>query len=264
MDFRIELEAFRGPLDLLLYLVRKEELEIREIPIAKITDQFLDYLEVVRELQVDDAGEFLELASTLVEIKSRMVLPQAESDPETIEDPREELVERLLEYKKYKDAAALLDDRGRDWQLRYPRSGSDLPPRRVDPSEQPIAEVELWDLVSALGRMLRDREKTGPANIVYDDTPLQVYMQRIHAKLTENRRVAFSEMFAPGMHKSAMVGVFLAVLELVRHSGVNTDQNEGHGEIWITPGERFQEEFRIGESAGDVDRSQPRADSNSA
>src|SRR5205814_6405907 len=104
---------------------------------------------------------------------------------------------------------------------------------------QPIHEVEMWDLVSAMGRILRESQAVQPQAIVYDDTPIQVYMQRIYGKLGTERRVAFSDMFEPGMHKSAIVGVFLAVLELVRHHGVRTEQNDLHSEIWIVPGEGF-------------------------
>jgi segregation and condensation protein A len=245
MDFRIDLDIFRGPLDLLLYLVRKDELEITELPIAPITRQYLEYLEVLQELDVNAAGDFLEMASTLAEIKSRMVLPHGDEETETLDDPRDELVERLLEYKKFKDAASVLDEQGRQWQQRFPRLASDLPPRRTDLENQPIREVELWDLVSALGRMMRDRQKVAPTNIVYDDTPIQVYMQRIHQRLIDERRAAFSELFGPGMHKSAMVGMFLAILELVRHHSVRTEQGELHGEIWVLPGESFSSSLEL-------------------
>ena len=130
MDFLVDLEVFRGPLDLLLYLVRKHEVEITEIPIAPITDQFLDYLAVIEQLDVDAVGDFLDMASTLVEIKSRMVLPRSEEIEEPLDDPRRELVERLLEYKRFKDAATILEERSRDWQERYPRLASDLVERR--------------------------------------------------------------------------------------------------------------------------------------
>ena len=116
---------FRGPLDLLLYLVRKHELDIMDIPVAMVTEQYLSYLEILEELDVDEVGDFIEVASLLIEIKSRMVLPRDEDEQETPlqDDPRDELVARLLEYKKYKDAASILDESGRDWQQRYPAGG---------------------------------------------------------------------------------------------------------------------------------------------
>lgn len=239
MDFRIELDAFRGPLDLLLYLVRKHELDVRSLPVAVITEQYLAHLEVLQQLDINEVGEFLEIASTLVEMKSDLVLPHEDEHAEPWNDPRDQLVERLLEYKRYKDAASLLDERSRDWQQRYPRRANDFERSPVDPAGQPIREVELWDLVSAMGRILRDSQAVAPATIVYDDTPIQVHMQRIHRKLTEQGRISFSEMFVAGMHKSAIVGVFLAVLELVRHYGVNAEQDDLHSEIWIVAGQAF-------------------------
>lgn len=232
-DFQVDLNIFRGPLDLLLYLVRKQEMEIVDIPIATITDQFLGYLEVLKELDIDAVGDFVAMASTLVEIKSQHVLPRFDEVEEEVEDPRQELVRRLLEYKKYRDAASILEERSRQWQLQFPRLGCDLPPRERDLAEEPIHEVELWDLVSAFARMLRERELTRPSNIVYDDTPIHVYMMRIQARLAERGRMAFSSLFDRAVHRSVMVGTFLAVLELVRHHQVSVEQNALFGEIWV-------------------------------
>jgi segregation and condensation protein A len=243
MTFRVDLDAYRGPLDLLLYLVRKHEVDITDIPISLITDQYLAHLDVLDALDVDAVGEFVEMASTLIEIKSRLVLPHGGEEDDTLEDPRQDLVHQLLEYKKYKDAASILEEQSRDWQKRYARLSDDLPPRRIDPAEQPIREVELWDLVSAFGRIMRDSQATQPSNIVYDETPIQVYMQRIHARLVADGRVSFSEMFNTGAHKSALIGVFLAVLELVRHHGVHTEQTGPHGEIWVLPTDSFSKEL---------------------
>lgn len=259
MEFRVELETFRGPLDLLLYLVRKHELDVADLPIALVAEQYLAHLTVLQQLDVNDVGDFLDVASTLIEIKSQLVLPRGGEVTEPWDDPRDELVERLLEYKKYKDAASLLDERSRDWQQHYPRLANDVPPREVDLAGQPIREVELWDLVSALGRLLRESQAARPATIVYDDTPIQVYMQRIHRKVASDQRAAFSEMFEAGMHKSAIVGVFLAILELVRHHNVRTEQGEMHGEIWIVPGEGFDPAREI-TAADDYEQRRPVAE----
>ena len=241
MDFRVDLETFRGPLDLLLYLVRKHEVEIVDIPIATIADQYLEYLAVIRQLDVGAVGDFLAMASTLVEIKSQQVLPRADEVEDELEDPRKELVRRLLEYKEYRDAASILEERSRWWQRRYPRLASDLPPRKRDLAEEPIHEVELWDLVSAFGRIMRDTASTKPSSIVYDETPIHVHMARIYDTLRERGRLAFAELFQPGMHKSVLIGIFLAVLELVRHARVRLEQNELFGEIWLMPREETLE-----------------------
>jgi segregation and condensation protein A len=251
--FRIDLEMYRGPLDLLLYLVRKHEVDVTDIPISVITDQYLEYLALLEKLDVNAVGDFIEMASTLIEIKSRMVLPRCDEVEDELEDPREELVERLLQYKAFKDAASMLDERGREWQQRYERLSNDLPEREIDPADQPIHEVELWDLVSAMTRLMRDFDAVQPSNIVYDDTPIQVYMGRIHGNLVERGKLAFSEMFQTGMHKSAMIGIFLAILELVRHRHVSAEQDDIHGEIWIQPSEGFSEVFDV----ADIDPYEP-------
>jgi segregation and condensation protein A len=248
MSFQVELSEFRGPLDLLLFLVRKHEVEISDIPVAPITEQFLQYLEVLHELNVDDVGEFVEMASALIEIKSRSVLPRAEEEEEPLEDPRQDLVRRLLEYKKFKDAASMLEERGRQWQQHYPRLSNDLAERIRDPAEEPIHEIEMWDLVSAFGRILRERAAAGPSKIVYDDTPIEVYMQRIHAQLLEQGKLAISELFEGHTHRSTLVGLFLATLELVRHHGVQLEQGELFDEIWITPGSATEKELDLSRS----------------
>ncbi len=256
MIFRVDLDLFRGPLDLLLYLVRKHELDVTQIPIAPIAEQFLDYLAVLEQLDVNAVGDFLEMASLLIEIKSKLVLPHTDDEStesdESWEDPRQQLVQQLLEYKQYRDAASILEERGRTWSQCFTRVGTDLPPRQVDPADQPIHEVELWDLVSAMGRVIRANELAQPTNIVYDDTPIQAYMQRIHERLRQDGQVAFSDMFQPSMHKSAVIGVFLAVLELVRHHCVYAEQDAAHGEIYLKPGAEFTDDLEL----DDVDQYQ--------
>jgi segregation and condensation protein A len=222
-------------MDLLLYLVRKHEVEIVDIPIATITDQYLEYLSLIEQLDVNAVGDFLGMASLLIEIKSQQVLPRCDEVEGDLEDPRQELVRRLLEYKKYRDAASILEERSRDWQQHYPRFATDVPRLERDPAGEPIHEVELWDLVSAFGRIMRETELARPSSIVYDDTPIHVYMTRIHARLMQSGRLLFQDLFEVGMHKSRLVGIFLAVLELVRHHRVRLEQNDLFGQIWILP-----------------------------
>ena len=222
-------------MDLLLYLVRKHEVEIVDIPIAAITDQYLEYLTLIEQLDVNAVGDFLGMASLLIEIKSQQVLPRCDEVEGELEDPRQELVRRLLEYKKYRDAASMLEERGRGWQERYARLSTDVPTHERDMAAEPIQEVELWDLVSAFGRIMRETDAARPSSIVYDDTPIHVYMSRIHARLIEAGRLSFHDLFEPGMHKSTLVGIFLAVLELVRHRHIRVEQNALFGEIWILP-----------------------------
>jgi len=246
MDFRVDLAVFRGPLDLLLYLVRKHEVDVVDIPIAPITQQFLAYLEVLRELDINAVGDFVDMASTLIEIKSRMVLPRGGEEEEPLADPRQELVERLLEYKKFKDAASMLEEQGRAWRERYPRRANDLPPRARDLASEELQEVELWDLVSAFGRIMRDSAATKPSTIVYDDTPIHVHMAQIQALLVERGRVALGELFAGQMQRSRLVGIFLAMLELARHHRVRAEQNELFGEIWLVAADDVAQPLDLG------------------
>lgn len=237
MTFRIDLDIFRGPLDLLLYLVRKHEVEIVEIPIATITDQYLEHIALVEQIDVNAVGDFLEMASTLIEIKARSVLPRGGEEDEAVEDARQDLVKRLLEYKQFKDAASILEERSRAWQERFPRLPNHAASRGREPADEPIEELELWDLVSAFGRIMRDFHVAAPSNIIYDDTPIHVYMSRIHDRLKQTGRVAFGDLFEPGMHKSSLIGMFLAVLELIRHHGVRAEQPQLHAEIWLLAGD---------------------------
>jgi segregation and condensation protein A len=233
MAFRIELPAYRGPLDLLLYLVRRHEVSLSEMPIAKIVDQYLQYIDVLKELDLGDVGDFIDLASTLVELKSQAVLPRVEeSDEEEIVDPQSELVERLLQYKEIRDAAAILDEMGSRWQQRYERMSDDLPSRRVDPGDQPIVDLEIWDLVSAFGRIMREAGGPPQTEVIYDDTPIHVYMQRIHGRLGEAEKVQLVDLLEGGIHKSSLIGWFLATLELTRHHGAAVEQDE-NGDIFI-------------------------------
>ncbi|MFN8857210.1 MAG: segregation and condensation protein A [Planctomycetaceae bacterium] len=237
-DYRVELDGFCGPLDLLLYLVRREEVDILDLPMAVITAQFVEFLEVLQILDLDFIGEFVVVASTLVEIKSRMVLPQEEVTPEIIErdeDPRSELVQQLLEYKRFKEASQQLEEQAAQWQQRYPRLSDDRPNSSGDPSQDLFKEVELWDLVSALSRVLRKNSEAAPTKVIYDDTPIAVYIEQIKQRVDEEGRCTFSSFFAGAYSRSRITGIFLAILELLRHQKYRAEQPIAYREIWILP-----------------------------
>jgi segregation and condensation protein A len=238
-EFRVELDLFCGPLDLLLYLVRRNEIDILDLPIARITSQFLEFLEVLEFLDLELAGDFVVTASTLVEIKSRQVLPRPEcaddEEPAVVDEPRSELIQQLLEYKKFKDAARALEERAAQWQERYPRLADERPRQGKNPAADRIKDVELWDLVSALGRVLRRKAIEQEASIRYDDTPIAVYVEQIRQRVHAEKRVAFSSLFDDVSHRSKIAGLFLALLELLRHHELRAEQPEDFGEIWITP-----------------------------
>lgn len=249
MTFRVDLPAYRGPLDLLLYLVRRQELDIVALSLTKVVEQFLEYLDVLQELNMNYVEDFLDLASTLIELKSQAVLPAPprDDDEEVVEDPQEELVQRLLEYKQIRDAAGVLDEMSDRWQQRFPRLNDSLPPRQIDPGNQPIADLELWDLVSAFGRIMRESKGPPPTEVIYDDTPIHVYMQQIHARLHDVERVALADLVEGGMHKSALIGLFLAMLELTRHHGCVATEDEQTGDIVLVRGTAWQADLNVSE-----------------
>lgn len=231
MSFTIDLNLFNGPLDLLYHLVKKNELDVLNIPITTVLEQYLDYIAVLEQIDVNAAGDFLAMASTLIEIKSYQMLPGEDVVEKEIDDPRKELVKQLLAYKEFHDSAVELDRRGRLWQQRYPRLANDLPPRPKNPAEEPIREVELWDIVSAFGRIIRENSPKAVHHVVYDDTPITTHMKRIARRLKMEERIALRQLFEPGEHKSKLIGLFLAVLELVRHEHAEVYQEELFGEI---------------------------------
>jgi len=250
--FQVELDAYCGPLDLLLYLVRREELDVSLLSLARVTQQFFEYLDAIGSLQLDDIADFVEVASILLEVKAKQVMPKVETQPEVtadvkVDDPADQLVQRLLAYKKIREATSILDEQSQKCQLRYSRLANDLPVRRQDIGEQPIADVEIWDLVSAFGRILREKQSAPQATVIYDETPIHVYMKRIHQEVRQGGRKELSEFFQPGMHKSALVGMFLATLELTRHYGLEAKQEGELGPLWLGKGADFTEEIAVHE-----------------
>lgn len=232
MDYNVELPTFRGPLDLLLFLVKQNEVDLYDIPIATVTEQFLAYLNVLQVIDVEAAGEFLVMAATLMEIKSKMMLPRSEEEAKEEEDPRLELVKQLLEYKKYKEAAALLEEHAQRQQTRLPRVPFEMPgPPEL--ANQPLRKVELWDLVSAFGRLMRETIALTPSHISIDETPIQTHMDRIVDLLRKHERMALSALFTPPRTRGRLLGLFLATLELTRARIALCEQPDAFGDLWL-------------------------------
>ncbi len=237
-EYRIETGFFAGPLDLLLYLVRKSEIDVCTVSLAKITTDFVAYIEVLEFLDFDLIGDFVVVASTLLEIKSREVLPtqiQVVNDTTEEDDSGSDLIMRLMEYRRYKEASTLLDLRASEWLERYPRLSSDRPTAKRDRSDDRIRGVELWDLVSALSRIVRMPDIEREVSIRMDETPMAVYQEQIRDRINAEGRVAFSSFFAGEKIQSRIVGVFLAILELIRHEHYRSEQLIDFDEIWILP-----------------------------
>ena len=244
-QYRVELDLFSGPLDLLLYLVKRDEVDPAEVSLAAVAAQFAAYLDVLTLIDLDLAGEFLVTASTLIEIKSRAALPREPDEPAAEEAPEDlahsDLVRRLLEYRRFKEAAAELVERAAGWHERYPRMAAEQPAEAADPSEDRIREVELWDLVGAFGRVLQRKQATvGSESLKREEMPVSLLVERIGERVRREGRIAFSSCFEVGGgyehgDRGLIVGVFLAILELVRHHGFRADQPADYGEIWIEP-----------------------------
>jgi len=173
------------------------------------------------------------MAATLMEIKSRMLLPRPEEMAGDEEDPRQELVRQLIEYKKYKDAAILLEEHAERQQSRVARLPIELPPP-PDPAQQPLHHVELWDLVSAFGRLMRETAALQPRQIVMDETPIHVHMARIVQLLKDHGRLAFVALFTPPHTRGRLLGLFLAILELIKGRQIQAEQPELFSEIWVS------------------------------
>ena len=235
-EYRVDLDIYNGPLDLLLYLIKRDEIDIYDIPIATITEQFIQYIEVLRAMDLSTVGDFLVMAATLMEIKSRMLLPAEEGDEEGEEedDPRLELVRQLIEYKRFKDAAATLSEWRAEQDKRLPRPGElDTFARDVEPDGL-VEEIGIWHLMEAFAKLMQQTGLGMESTVVYDDTPVQHYMQLILELLERHTILSFFDLFARNRDKSAILGCFLALLELMKQRRVRAEQARDHGDIVLT------------------------------
>jgi segregation and condensation protein A len=251
VEYRVELDVYNGPLDLLMYLIKRDELDIYDIPIARITDTYMVYVRMLKELSkeggldINVAGDFLVMAATLMEIKSAMLLPKppaSQGDGSSnaaaeLTDPRYELVQKLLEYKKFKDAANLLDFKQTEHASRFPRypalrkevgGEDDAPPVDLD-------EVQIWDLLEAFNRLMKEVGTGGGRfhEVTYDDTPIDLHAADIEDRLTRDGKLTLRDLITGRATKSEMVGVFLALLELIREKKILVEQADDLGEVTI-------------------------------
>ncbi len=229
-DYRVNLDIFAGPLDLLLYLVRKEEVDIYDIPIAKVAEQYVRYVEMLKQFDIDLAGDFLVMAATLMEIKSAMLLPKAEPEAEGCEDasdPRSELIRQLLEYKKFKDAANLLDAAAERQRERFGRPTSLVD--RLAPDAEPevdMDQVSIWDLLEAFDTVCKSIGTAAYTGHIKDDTPIDLYQIEILHRLQSEGPMTFQRIFESRPNRLVMVGLFLALLELIRDKLAWAEQSE--------------------------------------
>jgi segregation and condensation protein A len=223
------LEAFEGPLDLLLYLIRRQNLDILDIPIAEITTQYMSYVEMLRELQFELAAEYLVMAAILAEIKSRLLLPKPQGEDEDEEDPRAELVRRLQEYERFKQAAEDLDD--------LPRDGRDFKIAEAFVTDRKIVqippEVDLNDMLNALRDVLSRAELFTHHHVQMEPLSVRERMTAIIDRLSSNPYMEFEQFFNSGEGRMGVVVTFLALMELTRERVVDIIQNKPLGQIYV-------------------------------
>jgi segregation and condensation protein A len=234
LPYQVRIENFEGPLDLLLHLIKKNEINIYDIPIAMIAQQYLEHIEAMKDLNLNIAGDFLVMAATLLQIKSKMLLPVDETaeDEEDGPDPREELVRRLLEYKTYKEAACQLDGQEKLWREIFSREQA--PPVEVETDETLLENVSLFDLVDALKGILERNPGRNLLEIIPDNLTVRERMNVILETLEGKDSVSFAALFEASCHRMVIIVTFLALLELIRLRVARVFQAETFGPILVS------------------------------
>ena len=235
MTYQVKLEIFEGPLDLLLHLIKKNEVEVYDIPVARITEQYLEYVHLMSDMNLDVAGEYLVMAATLTHIKSRMLLPPSETDAEDPdEDPRDDLVQQLVEYQRYREAALALGDRpvlARDVFRRDPEV-----PERDDGDGVRLRDVSLADLLEAFRDVLERSLRESFHEIITEEISVAECVDVIIRRLTIDGPLRFRDLFAGAPSRRRLVATFLALLELVKAQAIRARQDEELGEIMLFAG----------------------------
>ena len=234
MNYVVRLDAFEGPLDLLLYLIQREEMDIYDIPIARITTQYLQFIESMEQLDLTPAGEFLVMAATLMRIKSRLLLPVQRPGEEAAEDPRRELVQRLLEYKKFKEAARKLEERESDRASRFTRP---LDPAFVEEMkalpDEVTFEVSMAALVKALSGVLSRFETVATHEVQLEPVSLEERVAWLRETLQGRPRLAWSELFSGSHTRIEVIVTFIAILELAKAGALRVHQADATSELWV-------------------------------
>jgi len=238
MNYKIRLEMFEGPLDLLLYLVKKDHLNIYDIPIAKVTQQYLEYINFMQLLDLDIVGDFLVMASTLMQIKSKMLLPVSETpQEEEQEDPRAELVKRLLEYEKFKQIAENLRERELSQQDVFKRPKTEVPlgaQALAKKEDDKYFEASIFDLINAFSQALKDVPKEVFYEVIKDQFTVEQKVHDILHLLLVQTEVRLSELFSKSKDKMEIVVIFLAILELAKMKEIIARQNVAFEDIIIS------------------------------
>lgn len=234
MSYKVKLNIFEGPLDLLYFLIKKDKIDLYDIPIAEVTEQYLGYLRLMKILDLEVAGEFLVLAATLMHIKSKMLLPEEEDPAEPDEeDPREELVRQLLEYKKYKDAADKLMSLRQEHKDVFMRRGLGKREKVVGDDGTEYFEASLFDLITAFQKVLQDVPKETFHKVIRNEFTVSDKIHQICHMLAGKKTLKLSELIGSARNKDEAIVFFLAVLELIKGSDILALQRESFGEVEI-------------------------------
>lgn len=237
-EYKVDLDIYNGPLDLLLYLIRREEVNIYDIPIARITDQYLQYIEALQAMDMNIVGDFLVMAATLMYIKSYMLLPRTETkdDEEEIEDPRSSLVKQLLEYKRYKESTFALAARAVEWEQKCARIHKEFLVETTDKKDEelPLEGVTVWDLLQRFSQLMKQTLFDVSTKVTYDDTPIQEYMNEVLERVHLDTSISFANLFAGINERRRIIGFFLALLELVRLNRIKIEQPVNYADIQIS------------------------------
>jgi segregation and condensation protein A len=232
-QYPVHLEFFEGPLDLLLHLIRKHEVNVYDIPITAVTQQYLDYLGLMEELNLDVAGEFLVMAATLIHIKSRMLLPRPDPTQDDVEeDPRDALVRRLLEHQKFKAAAELLHERETIRSAQWARPDEALEEITGNPPE-PELEVDLFTLLTAFRGVLERAKSRAKVPLPPEQIPIEVRIEQLLGRLSETDACGFEDLFADVQTRSGLIVTFLALLEMIRLKLIRVFQGGTFGPIRV-------------------------------
>jgi segregation and condensation protein A len=235
MDYEVKLDVFQGPLDLLLHLIEKNEIDIYNIPIALITNRYLEYIQTIQLLNLEVVGDFLVMAATLMQIKAKMLLPQLSLVDENLEeeDPRLELAQKLIEYKKIKEASVSLQALEVHQLKVYTRTGGEFADLKLAPDSDPLKNLSIWDLMEAFKIVLDSLETKPMTAIPKEDVSIKQRMTEILDWVTKEQKVLFKLIFKDLKTKTALITCFLAVLELIRLRKLSAFQDEVFGEITL-------------------------------
>jgi len=235
--YEVKLETFEGPLELLLHLIKKNEIDIYDIPIALITEQYLETIDLMQSLSLAVAGEFLVMAATLIHIKSKMLLPIPETDDPEEEDPRTDLVARLLEYQRFKAASERFEARESLWRDIFPRGETQAPD--LLPEEIPISDLNLYDLIGALNALLANRSDPIVMELTTGTLTVKDKIQHILEEMESVETLLFESLFDKAFSRHAVIVTFLALLEVIRLGLIRALQQDLFGPLRLVKTENF-------------------------